>query len=119
MAEPRSPPETADLLASFHTGYLKEIQHQLVATRSELRSGQDRIHTSIDQLLVLTGQVLEAVRMATPAPPQSGPQSLWQMVKDYLQSFVLLTRVLQALRSIPWGIFAWLGYGVLKWLGLV
>lgn len=119
MVERRSPHETADLLAAFHTGYLREIRDQIISTRSELRSGQDRIHMSVDQLLVLTGQVLEAQRMGTPAPPPSGPQSLWQMVRDYLQSFVLLTRVLQALRSIPWGMFAWLGYGVLKWFGRV
>lgn len=118
MVEPRSPHETGDLLASFHTGYLREIQHQIVSTRAELRSGLDRMQLSLDNHLVLTGQVLEAMRMGTQAPPQSGPQNLWQTVKDYLQSFVLLTKFWHALRSGPWGMLAWLGYGAFKWLGL-
>jgi hypothetical protein len=119
MVAPKSPPETADLLASFHTGYLKEIQHQLVATRSELRSGQDRIHTSIDRLLVLTGQVLEATRMGTPAPPQSGPQMLRQ-IKEVLSFLGALYKAWPIIRwAIALNTFGWLakqGARLLGWL---
>jgi hypothetical protein len=120
MGDPRSPPETTDLLASFHTGYLKRISHQIVAMRAEQRSAMDSIRSTTDTHLVLTGQVLEAIRaMGRPTAPPSGPPGPWQTLKEYAQSFVLLTKVWSAMRSGPWGMLAWLGYGALKWVGLL
>ena len=126
MGEPRSPHETCDLLASFHKGYLgqiqhqlKQVQHQLVVMRTEIRSGQDRMQVSLDHHLVLTGQVLEAMRLRTPAPPQFGLQIL-QQIKEVLS---FLGAVYKAWPIIRWAIalntFGWLakqGARLLGWL---
>lgn len=111
MGEQRSPPETSDLLASFHKGYLKQISHQLVTMRAELRSGHQQLQASSDRHLVYTGQVLEGQRQimskldTAPQPHKSGHtnlKSLWSEAKEWLSGFVLLHKVWSAWRAISW-----------------
>jgi hypothetical protein len=121
MGEQRSPNGTSgDLLASFHKGYLKQISQQLVTMRAELKSGQDRLQATSDSHLVLTGRVLEAVRMGKPAGQPSGAvKSLWGELKEWLSGFVLLHKVWSAWRAISWPVSlgVW-GSAVAKFFGL-
>lgn len=122
----RSPDETLnDLLVSFHRGYLKQISHQLVTIRAELRSGQQQLRSSTDHLLVSTGQVLDGQRqimakLDTAPPPSGRPnlKSLWAEVKEWLSGFVLLHKALSAWRAISWpvNVTVW-GSMAAKWLG--
>jgi hypothetical protein len=118
MADPRSPHETSDLLASFHTGYLKRISHQIVAMRAEQRSAMDSIRSTTDTHLVLTGQVLEALRVmgkTTEAPPSGLMQILASKWRVWAADFALVHKLLVAMRAVglssaAYTLWVWLGW---------
>ena len=116
MVDPRSPPETTDLLASFHKGYLKQISQQLVTMRAELKSGQDRLQATSDSHLVLTGRVLEAMRMGKPTEaPQSG---LMSQIKEALSFLGALYKALPVIRwALALNTFGWFAKHAARLLG--
>jgi hypothetical protein len=105
------------LLASFHTGYLKRISHQIVVMRAEHQSGQSRLQSTIDNHLVLTGQVLEALRaMGKPTAP-SGLMIL-QQIKEVLSFLGALYKAWPIIRwAIALNTFGWLGKQAARLLG--
>jgi hypothetical protein len=105
------------LLASFHRGCLKYIQTQLTG----LRRGQEISQATHERHLVLTGQVLEAMRsMGKPPDQPSGRMnSLWAEAKEWLSGFVLLHKVWSAWRAVSWPVSLGIwGSAVAKFLGL-
>ena len=121
MAGPRSPNETSSdcLVTSFRLGWKRQISNQLAG----IKQGQAEIRSTQDRHLVLTGQVLEAMRMGKPTEPPSGPvKILWAAVKEWLSGFVLLQKAWSAFWAVwpkiswPVNITVW-GSGAAKWLG--
>lgn len=108
-------------------------EYFIISQQAAIKSGLDRLQATQDRHLVLTGQSLEANRQAletsrqaleairgmgkpTEAPPSGGLKHLWTTAKEWLSGFVLLHRVLVAVRvaSLPtaaftlWSWFGWL-----------
>lgn len=122
MAPHGSRDETSDdLISAFHVGWMRQISKQLAELRSgqiELRTGQEISRAQTDRHLVLTGQVLEAVRTVTPAaPPLSSygrMKSLWGSLKEVLSGFALLHKAYVAWRAVS---LPAAGYTLAKFLG--
>lgn len=75
------------------------------------------IQATCNRILAKVDAAMQANSTAPPTP--SGPmKSRWTKTKERLSEFVLLSKVLHALRNVPWGLLTALGYGALKWLGL-
>jgi hypothetical protein len=119
MGEQRSPNGTNDLVSAFHEGWRRHFSNQMAS----IRSGQDQLHAKTDRHLVLTGQVLEAIRAMgkpTQAPPSGLMQILamrWSTLQELSKRFELahkLWRILVWSRVVLWPAYI---IGGLKWLG--
>lgn len=120
MVGHRSPSETSnDLVSAFHVGYLKQISTQLSIMRAEIRTEHSRQQASQDSHLVLTGQVLEAIRAmskSTPQPP-SGPPILKQ-IKSALDLLGALSKAWPVIRwALALNTFGWLAKHAARLLG--
>jgi hypothetical protein len=92
----------------------------IISQLAAIKSGVDRLQATNERHLVLTGQVLEAMRMGTPtAPPpkRSGLIAIWDRLHDLSKKFELahkLWRVLVWSRVVLWPAYV---IGGMKWLG--
>jgi hypothetical protein len=102
--------ETLSDLASC----LRQISLQLAG----YRQGQADIRATQDRHLVLTGQILEAIRsMGKPTEPQpSGLMSILPKVRAWAKDILLVHKLFRLWRAIS---LPAAGYTLLRWLGLL
>jgi len=109
MEEHRTDP----LVAAFLSGYLRCISKQMAG----ISRGQDMHQASMERLILMTGQLLEASRMAQ-SPQTSGP-SMWSGLHDWSKRIELahkLYRLLVWSRIVLWPAYVIGGMRYLGWL---
>lgn len=92
---------------------LRQISKQLTA----FRQSQADIRATQDRHILITGQVLEAIRsMGNPTAPPSGPPSILSKIRALAKDIELLHKLF-----VLWRFFAIpsAGYTLARWLGLL
>lgn len=106
---------TDPLVSAYLNGYLRCISKQMAG----LSRGQDMHQATQERHIVLTGQILEAIRSTAPPPKPSGRMNLresWKALGESAKSFKLLLDLWRLYRAVPWGTLAWGLYVLARWL---
>lgn len=104
---------TDPLIGAFLTGHMKCLSKRMAG----ISRAQDLHQASIERHILISGQILEAVRQMAPPHQTSGRRAIFRELREHFENYEWLLQGLWRLyRAVPWGWLLTILYALAKWL---